>query len=177
MVDANTNLSGTITIPDSITSIGAEAFVYCIYLTNIAFNSAINIKSAAFAGCTALTNIAFNSATIIGPAAFSQCTSLVSIDFNSVTQILPNAFKGCANLTNIIIPNSVISLGTYVFEGCVKLNSIQLKNFSNTEGFSYDKYVFQNIGSQGGIVSSVDGIDSATALAFLQQFALPKDGS
>ena len=70
-----------ISIPDSITSIGDEAFYYCDNLTNLTIpDSVISIGYMAFYGCSSLTSITIpDSVTSIGDEAFLGCSSLTSI--------------------------------------------------------------------------------------------------
>ena len=91
-------------IPESVTSIGDEAFSDCRSLT------AINIPE---------------SVTSIGYNAFYQCSSLTSVTIpKSVTSIGWRAFSWCGSLTVITIPESVTSIGRYAFEGCRSLTGI-----------------------------------------------------
>ena len=118
----------SITIPNSVTSIGEErAFYGCTGLTSITIpNSVTSIGYEAFSGCTSLTSISIpNSVTSIGEYAFCFCTSLTSISIpESVTSIDGSAFSSCTGLTSISIPNSVTSIGYGAFSSCTGLTSI-----------------------------------------------------
>ena len=121
------SLLTSITIPNSVTSIGYSAFSDCYSLTSITIpNSVTSIESNAFYNCISLTSITIpNSVTSIGSYAFRGCSSLTSITIpNSVTSIESNAFYNCISLTSITIPNSVTSIGSYAFRGCSSLTSI-----------------------------------------------------
>ena len=121
--------TGTIEIPNSVTSIGEEAFEGCTGLTSITIpNSVTSIGDGAFRDCTGLTSITIpNSVTSIGDGAFRDCTGLTSITIpNSVTRIGGLAFDGCTGLTSITIPNSVTSIGGLAFDGCTGLTSITI---------------------------------------------------
>ncbi len=50
------------------------------------------------------------------------------IDGLPVTKIDDNAFAKNTALTSIVIPDSVIVIGKYVFEGCIQLSSVELGN-------------------------------------------------
>ncbi len=67
-----------ITIPDSVTSIGARAFEGCISLNSVAVgNGVISIEGFAFSGCAGLTSVNIpNSVTAIGEQAFYNCMNL-----------------------------------------------------------------------------------------------------
>ena len=121
----------SIDLPDSVTSIGGAAFSGCTSLDSIAIpNSVTSIGNRAFYDCTCLTSIYLpNSVTSIGVEVFNGCTSLSSINLpNSVTSIWSSAFEGCTSLTSIYLPNSVTSIGNRAFYGCTSLTSIYLPN-------------------------------------------------
>ena len=108
----------SITIPDSVTSIGSSAFSGCSGLTNISIpDSVTSIGNSAFFGCTGLTSLTIgNGVTSIGYQAFYGCSGLTSIVIpDSVTSIDDYAFYGCTGLTSIIIPDSVTSIGKDAF--------------------------------------------------------------
>lgn len=74
----------SITIPDSVTSIGNNALSECSSLTSISIP---------------------DSVTSIGFGTFCACSSLISITIaNSVTSIGKSAFSGCESLNSIRIP-------------------------------------------------------------------------
>ena len=121
----------SITIPNSVTSIGDGTFSGCNGLTSITIpNSVTSIGNVTFNGCSGLTSVTIpNSVTSIGESAFSGCSSLTSITIpNSVTSIGSYAFSVCNGLTSVTIPNSVTIIGIEAFYGCSSLTSITIPN-------------------------------------------------
>ena len=121
----------SVTIPNSVTSIGKKAFYECSFLTWVNIpNSVTIIGKDAFGNCSSLTSVTIpNSVTSIGEFAFSRCSGLTSINIpNSITSIESGAFSGCSGLTSITIPNSVKSIGESAFSGCSGLTSITIPN-------------------------------------------------
>ena len=94
--DEDTEITNLI-IPNSVTSIGYNAFQYCSSLTSVTIP---------------------NSVTSIGYNAFLYCSGLTSVTIGSgVTSIGGSAFEGCSGLTSVTIPNSVTSIGEGAFNG------------------------------------------------------------
>ncbi len=103
----NGELVDELTVPDSITSIGNNAFI----------------------GCTSLTNIRIpDSVTRIGINAFRYCTSLTNITIPDSVTIGNSAFGGCSSLTSVTIPGSVTSIDNYAFEDCVNIKQVYINN-------------------------------------------------
>ena len=87
-----------------------DAFCYCTGLTSITLpNSVTEIGAYAFEDCTGLAFITFPpSMKKIGEGAFRACTDLTSITLpDSVTEIGECAFSLCTGLASITLPDSV----------------------------------------------------------------------
>ena len=145
----------SVSIPNSLTTIGEFAFYECSSLTSISIpNSVTTIGISAFLftpwynnkpdGLVYAGKVAYkykgempaNSQIIIEDGcieiaanAFSGCKGLTSVSIPpSVNYIGDSAFHGCSGLTTITIPNSVISIGSDAFYGCSGLARIVIPN-------------------------------------------------
>ena len=121
----------SITIPNSVTSIGNYAFYNCSGLTGTLTipNSVTSIGNYAFCGCSGLTgNLMIpESVTSIGSYAFNGCSGLTWVNIpNSVTSISDYTFYGCSGLTYVNIPHSLTSFGDYAFYGCSGMTSVRI---------------------------------------------------
>jgi len=119
----------SVTIPEGVISIGMYAFAGCSALTSITIpNSVISIGDWAFAHCSALTSFTIpDSVTAIGDGIFCGCRSLASVTIpGSVTCICKDAFARCSALTSITIPDSVTTIGDRAFGDCRSLTSVTI---------------------------------------------------
>ena len=117
----------SITIPDSVTSIGRYAFENTGYYNNVSnwANKVLYICNHLIEAYASIISCNIRQGTkSIGNSAFSDCSSLTSITIpDSVTLIGGRAFQNCTALTNITIPDSVTSIGDYAFSGCSGLRA------------------------------------------------------
>ena len=121
----------SVTFPNGVTRIEERAFYNCIGLTSVTFsNSVISIGNSAFYGCKGITSVNIpNSVTSIGVAAFSGCTGLTSINIpNSVITIKSGTFLDCTGLTSVTFPNSLTTIDNVAFMGCKGLTSVIFPN-------------------------------------------------
>jgi hypothetical protein len=106
LIQAPGAISGAVTIPSSVTSIGMSAFSFCESLTNVTIPASV---------------------TSIGWGAFSGCESLTGITIPSgVTSIGYQAFMYCTSLTSITIPAGVTSIGYSVFRDWISSQTINV---------------------------------------------------
>jgi len=136
----------SITISNNVTSIGKETFRDCSGLTAVTIpNSVTSIGENAFRGCTRLISITIpNNVTSIGKETFRDCSSLIAVTIpNSVTSIGESAFRDCTGLTSITIPNGVTNIETAAFKGCTSIASV-VWNAKNYKNCSYDNTPFYN---------------------------------
>ena len=128
----------SVTIPESVTSIGNLAFYYCTGLTSVTIpESVTSIGVQAFWGCSGLTSVTIpESVTSIGKGAFLRCSGLTSVNIpNSITSIVNGAFEYCSGLTSVTIPESVTSIGSYAFRGCSGLTSVTIPESVTSIGY------------------------------------------
>ena len=108
------------TIPNTVTSLGNNAFDNCGLLTSITIPSSVtSIGNYAFQSCVGLTSITIpSSVTTIGSYAFYSCSGLTSITIsNGVTSIDGQAFGNCKGLKTLTIPSSVTNIGSNIVAG------------------------------------------------------------
>jgi len=79
----NTATSGSVVIPNTVTSIGPQAFSGCLQLMCVSLPSSItNIGDSAFYGCANLTSTTVQgSPSVLGANSFGECPSLTAVVF------------------------------------------------------------------------------------------------
>ena len=124
-----TQITGSVTIPQSVTSIGNEAFRWCSGIDSLTINNAAtSIGEWAFASCFGIKTLSLGEKIkTIGYNAFSDCSGLTNVTIpQSVTSIGPCAFAYCTSLKNITIPEKVKTIEPYTFGWCTSLKYITL---------------------------------------------------
>ena len=116
-----------VAIPDGVTTIEESAFRECAELTEVAIGKNVeSVGMTAFSGSKKLSNIVWGERlTTIGEGAFSFCYSLGSVKIpGSVTTIGKGAFQNCTGITTATIGTGVTELGWYAFMGCSLLKEV-----------------------------------------------------
>ena len=119
-----TNMKGTVDIPDAVTEIGSGAFYFCGGISGemVIPEGVTSIGANTFYKCTGLEGIVLpRNLTNIGARAFFGCTNLSS-ELNlpaTVTSIGEKAFSGCSKLHGEInLTQNLAELGAFAFENC-----------------------------------------------------------
>mgnify|MGYP000149662897 CR=1 FL=1 len=150
----------SVTIPESVTSIGKYAFARCSSLTSLklgeniktigdhAFYYCIKLESVtipqsvtfmgdrAFTGCAQLNSLTINDAAIsIGDWTFDECYKLTTLSLGEKIKTIGDyAFYDCRILNNVTIPQSVTSIGDQAFGCCYGMDSFTIKDAATSIG-------------------------------------------
>ncbi len=147
----NCNKLKSITIPDTVASIGRSAFSGCMSLEEVelpsslreigegAFSSAgitrikipsgvEKIQERTFADCAFLEEVTFSYGLgSIEYMAFYRCESLAEADIpQSVTAIADEAFCGCRSMARVVLPSGISKIGYSTFSDCVSLKEVTI---------------------------------------------------
>ncbi len=136
----------SVTIPDSVTSIGDGAFSGCKSLQSVTIPESVTIiKGNPFSDCPARIINHSNHFTIFeGNLYTSERRKLISslskgenfIIPDSVTSIGDSAFEDCSSLQSVTIPNSVTRIGDNAFNDCKSLQSVTIPDSVTSIGDS-----------------------------------------
>ena len=116
-----------ITYPNTIESIGDYAFNSTKITTLDIPQTVKSIGKNAFAGCSSITSevVIPEGITTINEYTFSGCSKIPSIKIpEGVTEFGANTFYNCSSLKEIEIPSTVNKLGDYAFASCSSLKEI-----------------------------------------------------
>ena len=126
----------SVTIPESVTSIGRKAFYKCDGLESLTINGAIvSMGYNAFGNCTSLTTLKLGEhIKTIGDSAFFKCSALKNVTIpENVTSISDWAFAFCG-LESLTINGAIDTMGDEAFFKCENLKTLKLGEKIKTIG-------------------------------------------
>ena len=122
------NMQGSFTISNNVTKIGDYAF-YGAGFSKISIpNSVVTIGCNAFSFCSNLTKISIpDSVTYLGPRAFYCSSNLKKVSLSKeIKTIETSTFEGCRELTEVDFPNGLKIIEENAFYMCNKIKEIFL---------------------------------------------------
>lgn len=121
----------SIHLPDSIISIGEQAFAECILLEEINLPCKLErIGTESFVKCYSLCSDIIIPVTVqyIGEQAFEGCCSIASLTITGNPQVGSWAFMNCTNLTQVDLGDSLEILSVCMFKNDGKIENLRLPN-------------------------------------------------
>lgn len=122
----------SITIPNTVTEMGASIFENCSNLQQVTLSSNLTfVDVCLFKNCISLSSVSLPSEiTVLSDGMFLGCSSLSSVTLpEGLEEIGSHVFGGCTSLTDITIPEDVSELGIGIFSGCASLESVTLPEY------------------------------------------------
>lgn len=118
--------STSLLIPESVKSIGEQAFSDTGFTSVTIPDSVKAINKNTFSFCDNLSNVSIGKGVeTIDVMAFYCCRSLTNVNIpENVKSIGNSAFESCENLTSITIPNTITSIGDSAFSSCYNLRNV-----------------------------------------------------
>ena len=126
-----------LTIPDSVTAIGEEAFVSCNTLNEVILpDSVTSIGWRAFAWSERLFSVVIpDTVTELADEAFYGCSSLKEVELpEGLTRIGKKLFA-TASMEELTIPASVTVIDEQAFNSCLDLNVVRIPKGVTTIGY------------------------------------------
>ena len=151
-----------VVIPDSVTTIGRNAFYKCTSLEKVTIgNNVKSIGDLAFFDCSSLESVEIpDSVTTIGKEAFHQCYALKSVVIgDGVTTIGDSAFWNSENLKSLTLGKNVETISDHAFQKCA-ITNVELPASVRTIG----NYAFY--GSPLESLTLPDGVETIGYVAF-----------
>lgn len=116
----------TVNFSGEVDSIGMSAFSNCGQLSITLPESLTKIGASAFFGCSALTSVTVpDTVTDLGESVFANCVNLVTVTLPKDIDAIPAyLFQNCYKLSNFDIPDTVTQIGKYALSNCIALDKI-----------------------------------------------------
>ena len=147
-------------VENGVTSIGNNAFRYCINLGSVDLSGASSLSTIgdnAFHYCINLGSVDLSGAsslTTIGNYAFSSCTALESVDLSKASSLttIKTSFSYCTKLKSVKLNEGLKEIGGSAFTYCTSLKSIHIPSTVTNIG----SWCFQECGGLENVTFAKD---------------------
>lgn len=160
----------SVSIPNTVKSIGNSAFAYCALLKDIQIPSSVtSFGSSVFTGSGLVNPVTCGNTLLYCPPSYEGEYHIPM----EITVLSGSVFSGCSKITKVIIPHGVTTIASSTFSGCSALESVSIPSTLEYVGSS----AFSRCSSLKECVlpPSVRGIDKY-AFAYcnsLESFVIP----
>lgn len=170
--------SRAITVPTSVTTIEAAAFMSCSNVPSITLpNTVTTIGDNAFYACSNITSIDLPEGLVgyLSNGIIARCTKLTQVNVpTGITEIGINAMEGCTQLTTVSLPEGVTAIRSHAFDNCSNLSNINMPSALKR----IDSFAFFNCSSMT-TCDLPDGMEQIGERAFegcwrLTQMSIPE---
>ncbi len=129
----------TVTIAESVTSMGKSVFAFSENLVKVNIPSGMtSIGNSLFYKCKKLENVTIpDGVTAIEKDAFRYCESLTKVNIpDSVTTLGDSAFQGCINVTDVVIGSGITVIDEFTFDECTSLLTVTMNSVVTEIGYA-----------------------------------------
>ena len=174
-----TNISGSVTIPEGVSTIGTGIFWGCTKITEIRYNAiSPTCENYVFSNVgdpsVGVRVIIGKDVTVIPGYLFAKGSynnispNVISLEFeegSKCTDIQNFAFYGCEPLKTVYLPSSIKSIGSSAFAGCTGMSYLYFSHTADWYDWDHSRYpvsenAFTNIGKNSDELTVVIGKDT-----------------
>lgn len=127
-----------VNIPAGVEKISEECFLTCKSLRNIVLpDGAKEICDRSFESCIALESIEVKDVSSIGYRAFYGCEALQSIEIKNVSKVGEFSFYRCISLEEVVFSQKLKEIGADAFSGCKLTGTLDLSAVEKIGGCAF----------------------------------------
>ena len=140
----------SVTIPNTVTSIGIKTFYGCKKLSKLTIPSSVKKIDFTSFSESGLEEIKIpDSVEELGFWSFENCTKLKKVNLSKNLKVIEGKmFSGCSSLTEVTVPDGVTQISYSAFANCPKLTKVvipaSVKNITGNIENNEDLFTFYN---------------------------------